>query len=370
MRPRELYYFLGRCLALGEAPQLKEEVLLTINKPSFSWEQFVQMGSSHLVLPALYVKLKGADLLSYLPKELVAHLEEIHSMNLDRNNKFLQQVQWLVELLKKEEIQPVLLKGAGALLDELYEDPAERVISDIDCLVSEEDFYRAVELVKAEGYENPPFHPASLPMKHHYPSLFKPGEPAKIEIHRYPVGRQQLKYLDMDAFNSQLFKSENPHPSSILTGHDQILINVLHSQLKDKGQYYANIPLRNIYEFYRLSLKHDLSALKFHHPHLKKVLNNYMTVGDKLFSPGFQFPLEKRLGTRLFMIRFELNKSIRLYARWSKTTRSVADLIHAYLLIIFRALFHKELRRYLRVRLSNPSWYKHHLRVIRKRFSK
>ncbi len=369
MRPRELYYFLGRCLALGEAPQLKEEVLQTISKPTFSWEQFVQMGSSHLVLPALYVKLKGADLLPHLPLELLAHLEQIHSMNLLRNKKFLQQVHWLVALLKKEGIKPVLLKGAGALLDELYEDPAERVISDIDCLVSEEHFYRTVEVIKAEGYQNPPFHPASLPMMHHYPSLFKANETARIEIHRYPVGRRQLKYLDMDALNSQLFQSDNPHPSLILNGQDQILINVLHSQLKDKGQYYANIPLRSIYEFYRLSIRHDLSKIEIHHPHLKKVMNNYMAVGNKLFSPASQFPVKKNLGTRLFLIRFELNKSIRLYARWSKTIRSVADLIHTYLIIIFRAPFHKEVRRYLRVRLSNPNWYGHHLRVIRKRFS-
>ncbi len=370
MSPKEIYYFLGKCLALGEAPQLKEEILNTIGKPSFSWEQFVQMGSSHLVLPALFVKLRDADLLTCLPKDLVVHLKEIHSLNLDRNRHFLQQVHWLVELLQNEGIHPVLLKGAGALLDELYWDPAERVITDIDCLVSEEHFDRAVELLKVEGYNSPPFHPASLPMMHHYPSLYKPGEPAKIEIHRYPVGRRQLKYLDMENFNAQLFESENPHPPLILSGPYQILINMIHSQLKDKGQYYANIPLRSIYEFYRLSLRHDLSKLGIHHRPLKQVLNNYMAVGNKLFTPGIQFPVKKRLGTKLFMFRFELNKSRRLYARWSKTSRSVADLIHTYLIIIFRALFHKEVRRYLRVRLTNPRWYRHHLTVIRKRFSK
>jgi len=370
MTPKEIYYFLGRCLALGEAPQLKDEVLRTIGKPSFSWEQFVQVGSSHLVLPALYVKLKGADLLPHLPKELVAHLEEIHSMNLERNKNFLQQVHWLVALLQKEGIHPVLLKGAGALLDKLYLDPAERVISDIDCLVSEKNFYKAVELLKAEGYRSPPFHPASLPMMHHYPSLFKPNEPAAIEIHRYPVGRRQLKYLDMDTLNAQLFQSRNPHPPLILNGHKQILINVIHSQLKDKGQYYANIPLRNIYEFYRLSVKHDLSNMEIHHPRLKRVFNNYMAVGAKLFSPAFQFPLKKSPGAKFFMVRFELNKSSRFYARWSKTTRSVADLIHTYLLIISRAVAHQEVRRYLRVRLSNPRWYRHHLSVLRKRFLK
>lgn len=370
MSPKEMYYFLGKCLTLGEDQQLKEKILPTISKSSFSWEKFVQMGSNHLILPALFAKLRDAGLLPYLPNELLIHLEEIHSMNQARNKGYIQQVHWLVALFQKEGIHPVLLKGAGALIDELYTDPAERVISDIDCLVSEEHFDKAVELLKAEGYKSQPFHPASLSMMHHYPSLHKHDEPARIEIHRYPVGRRQLKYLDMEVFNSENFKSDNPSPPIVLNGHNQILINLIHSQLKDKGQYYANIPLRSIYEFYRLSIRHDISGIKIPHPYLKRVLNNYMMVGTKLFSPAILFPVKKRLETKLFIYRFELIKTSRRYARWSKTSRSVADLLHAYFIILFRALFHKEPRKYLLVRLSNPKWYRHHIRTIQKRFSK
>jgi len=360
MSPKEIYYFLGRCLVLGEAPHLREEILQTISDPSFSWEQFVQVGSSHLVLPSLYVKLKEEKLLSYLPNDLVDHLAEIFRMNSQRNQSLLRQIHWLTALLQKSDIQPVLLKGTGALLNGLYPDPGERVITDIDCLVPEKDFYRAVELLKEEGYQSPPFHPASLPMMHHFPSLFKPGEPAQIEIHRYPVGRRQLKYVDQDAMSLQ---------SLVLKGSDQILINVIHSQLKDRGQYYATIPLRNIYEFYRLSRRFDLSQVKITHPHLKLVLNNYMAVASKLFSPAQSFPVEKKLRTRLFLMRFELNKSSRFYFRWSRTIRSVADLLHSYYLIISRALFRKDFRRYLWARLSNPGWYRHHLKVLKRRFS-
>lgn len=370
MTPREMYYFLGKCLTLGEAPQLKEEVLTTINNPSFSWEQFVQMGSSHLVLPSLYVKLRDADLLSHLPGELVVHLEEIHVLNLNRNRHYLHQVKRLLALFQREGIHTVLMKGAGALMEELYLDPGERVVSDIDCLVSETDFLRAVELLKAEGYHAPPFHPASLPMMHHYPSLYKSGEAAKIEIHRFPVGQRQLKYLDMDRLNSQYFQNKNRQPPFTFDGKHQILLNVIHNQLKDKGQYYANIPLRNIYEFYRLTLKHRLSTLEPHHPRIRRVLNRYMAVAKLLFSPAFNDPVKKSAATRLFIFRFNLNKSSRVYAHWCRNIRSLAELIHSYFRIIFRALVHKEVRTYLRARLSNPKWYRHHVGVIRKRFSR
>jgi len=355
---------------LGESPYIREEVIHTISLPSFPWEQFVQVGSSHLILPALFVKLQEEKLLPYLPDELVSHLEEIHTLNVERNRSFIQQVHWLVALLNESDIHPIFLKGAGALLDELYSDPGERVISDIDCLVSAKNFNRAVELLKAEGYTHPPFHTASLPMMHHYPSLFKAQEPAQIEIHRYPVGRRQLKYVDLDAMTSQLFQSDISHSPHILKGHDQILINVIHSQLKDKGQYYANIPLRNIYEFYKLSKKHDLSQMEISHPHLRLVINNYIAVASKVFSPAFKFPIKKRLRTKLFVLRFELSKSNRLYFRWSQTSRSLFDLLHTYLHIISRAFVRKDFRKYLRARLSNPAWYRHHLSVLRKRFSR
>ena len=355
---------------MGEAPQLKGEILKTINKPSFFWEQFVQMGSSHLVLPSLYIKLRDADLLSQLPRELVVHLEEIHLLNLNRNRHYLLQVKGLLALFQKEGIHTVLMKGAGALVEELYTDPGERVVSDIDCLVSESDFLRAVEVLKAEGYDSPPFHPASLPMMHHYPSLYKAGEAAKIEIHRFPVGRRQLKYLEMDRLNKQFFHSKNPQVSFTFDRDHQILLNVIHNQLKDKGQYYANIPLRNIYEFYRLTLEHKLSTPELHHPRMKRVMERYVAVANLLFSPAFAIPVSTSTGTKLFLFRFHLNKSSRAYAHGSRMIRSMAELILSYLRIIFRALVRKEVRIYLRARLSNPRWYRHHVRVLRNRFSR
>lgn len=360
MSPKEIYYFLGRCLILGESPQAREEVIQGFAHPSFSWEQFVRVGSSHLVLPSLYVKLREEQLLSDLPEDLVVHLAEIFRLNTERNQNLLRQIHWLVALLEKAGIKPILLKGSGALLTELYPELGERVITDIDCLVPDRDFDRAIELLKNEGYQSPPFHPASLPMMHHYPSLFKNGEPAKIEIHRIPVGRRQMKYMDLDSVNKQ---------SLIPESRDQVLINVIHSQLKDKGQYYANIPLRNIYEFYRLSKRQNLSQLKITQPRLKMVLNNYMAVANNLFSPAQNFPIEKRLRTSLFLLRFDLNKSSKTYYKCSRTIRNLADLLHSYFHIFTRALTQKDFREYLGARLGNPAWYGHHLKVIKKRFS-
>ena len=55
MSPKEIYYFLGKCLVVDEQPSLRQEILDQTNQPEFSWEQFVQVGSSlRLRLTPLY----------------------------------------------------------------------------------------------------------------------------------------------------------------------------------------------------------------------------------------------------------------------------------------------------------------------------
>lgn len=360
MSPKDLYYFLGKCLVVDEVPDIRQEIIGKIGEADFSWEQFVQVGSNHLVLPALYVKLRDADLLPFLPDELAMHMAGIHALNLERNRSLMKQAHWLIQVLQQADIHPVFLKGTGALLEDLYADPGERILSDIDCLVKAGDFEKAVQMIRAEGYSSPPFHPESLPMMHHYPSLFKTNEPAQIEVHRYPVGRRQLKYLNLE---------DIPDKSFTLSGRDQILINVIHSQLKDRGQYYANVPLRNIYDFYRLTRKYGFLETSTLHPRLRSVYNNYRAVAAKLFAPSEFFPHEKGVRTKLFIARLELNKSNRIYYRLSKLIRSMADLLYAYLFIIVKAMYQEDYGTYLRIRLKNPAWYKHHLSVVRKRFS-
>jgi hypothetical protein len=353
---------------MDELQHPEKVILPVIHRADFSWEHFVHMGSNHLVLPALYVKFRNNGLLSALPDDLAMHLQKLYTMNVDRNRQLIKQIEWLTTLLCRSGIHPVLLKGSGSLVEGLYPDQGERILADIDCMVKESEVEAAVTLLRSEGYEARPFHPASLPMMHHYPALFKPHEPAPIEIHHIPVGRRQLKYINMDEWTGYLFSSGNEAPLTLRTG-DQIIVNMIHGLLKNRGQYYANLSLRNMYEFYRLSWREDPAGVQLPHPRLRMIYNNYLAVASRLFQTGKAYPVEKRWRTMLYIKRFELNKSSRLYNKLSWAFRSGADLMYTYFSILLRSLIRKEYRRYLMVRLSNLKWYRHHLSVLRKRFS-
>jgi hypothetical protein len=63
--------------------------------PQIFWDRFVQLGSSHLVLPAIYNSLKRKKLQHQVPKELWSYLQEISELNYKRNTEILKQIDFL-----------------------------------------------------------------------------------------------------------------------------------------------------------------------------------------------------------------------------------------------------------------------------------
>ena len=156
MTYKQLFYFTGHCLALDEHPQFREQIIELFEgaKDSISflkdgipgppeerdWEGFIQLCSDHLIIPAIYLKLKAHDMLADLPAILNPSVPEREAVegNRERNQQILKQFDNITSILNKENIQPVFLKGTANLLDGLYSDLGERMIGDIDFLVKEE----------------------------------------------------------------------------------------------------------------------------------------------------------------------------------------------------------------------------------------
>ena len=142
--------------------------LLKKNDQKF-WDKFVKIGSSHYVIPALYFKMKERNFLKLLPHELVSYLEEIYNQNLNRNTELVNEVNEISRLLKINNINHVFLKGA-ALISSLYRETVGiRMVGDIDILISEDQIYKAKNLLELGSYCNltPPFEPfVKLKSKH------------------------------------------------------------------------------------------------------------------------------------------------------------------------------------------------------------
>jgi hypothetical protein len=181
---KETLFFIAKCLTISLEEKNRQEIEKQLQSKTINWETVVEVSTAHYVFPAMYCNLKRVGFLRYLPQELVNFMEHITNLNRDRNTQIIQQAQELNILLLANSITPIFLKGTGNLLEGLYEDVGERMISDIDFLFSEEDFFKAIDILKKDNYTKPESELDYFQGFRHYSRLVKKDNIAAVEIHK------------------------------------------------------------------------------------------------------------------------------------------------------------------------------------------
>lgn len=215
---------------LDEKPEFAKVIVATIIADKIDWQKFVTMCSNHLILPSIYLKFKSHGILNLIPPELTEHLKDIYTLNLNRNNQILEQLQEITELMNKNNIFPVFLKGTGNLLDDLYADRGERMLGDIDFLVPKNDFLFTIKLMQDDGYGiDTPFSGEIKNFKH-YPRIGKSGFPADLEIHQSAVSKRFISWFNPE----MIFRDKKSTPALkgcyVLSDNQKIILNFIHGQ--------------------------------------------------------------------------------------------------------------------------------------------
>ena len=251
MKNADLYQLVFRCL-IGDKniiEELKNNVIL--NEDNLF--RFIHVSSNHFVLPAIYIRLKNLGLTLYIPDDLNEHLNEICTLNTKRNKEFLQQADEINQQLAKEGIEPVYLKGTGNLLDNLYPNPGDRIIGDIDFLVREKEFLKTAEAIKQMGYVTDlKIYDDPKTLKD-YPRLTREDVPAALEIHQMPVIPKYAKWFTTEKVFSEKKQISSQINCYVPSDKHKLIINFIHSQLSDKRHMLKNIALRDLYDLYLIS---------------------------------------------------------------------------------------------------------------------
>ncbi|NEW85440.1 MAG: nucleotidyltransferase family protein [Mariniphaga sp.] len=323
--------------------------------------------SNHLVLPVIYLKFKAHDLLGYLPEVLVQHLEEIYSLNRDRNLQIIEQIKAITATLNQAGISPLFMKGTGNLVDGVYSDVGERIIGDIDFLVPEKDFLTAAELFEKEGYEI--CFPAYLPydqMKH-YPRLWKEDVIAEIEIHRLPVTLKYTTHFSADfVLNSK--KSVAGFPGCYVLADDhKVILNFIHSQLSNSGHALGTVSLRDVYDNYCLSKLVDPQWIAEISPFERKY-NAYSTIARKLL--GIPILDKLSLTSKVFCWKHDQN----LISPFFRIVNRIPWAIGVFIFIVIpmklkEFINYKEARQIIIHKFGSKDWYTHKLKIYKKKIT-
>ena len=301
-------YFIGHCLSLDDHPSFRETIIVQFSDPDYDWNTFIFTCSNHLVLPVIYLKFRKHNLLSYLPEVLVQHLEEIYSLNRDRNLQIIEQMKEITVTLNSAGISPLFMKGTGNLIDGVYSDVGERIIGDIDLLVPEKDFLTAAGLFEKEGYQI--CYPVDENTKSvkHYPRLWKENEVADLEIHRLPTDLKHATNFTAEVV-LKTKKSVAGYPGCyVLADEHKVILNFIHSQLANAGHILGIVSLRDIYDLYCFSKRVKLQNITKTAPFRQKMIA-YLKISEKLLMLPDSFYAGETIGSRAYQLKHDLNST-------------------------------------------------------------
>lgn len=254
MNYKETLFFIAKCLTITLDDINRKAIEKQLKSKSIDWGLVVKISTTHYVFSALYCNFKRNKFLKYLPKNLVEYMKYITNLNRDRNKKIIRQAKALNSLLLDNEVKPIFLKGTGNLLEGLYEDIGERIVTDIDFLCSEKDFLMAIDILKDDNYLIPKKSVDFFPGYRHYPSLVKKKNIAAVEIHKEVIiekYRAEFNYKIISE-NTQMINDY-----CVLSFEDQLSLSIITSQINDYGWELENFSLRNAYDVFLLSKKVD-----------------------------------------------------------------------------------------------------------------
>lgn len=280
------YRHIGAILSL-DIPNSDLET--TLCDDEFDWDAIVIIGSRHLVLPAIYYRLKSKGLLHVLPEDLNTYLENLTAINRNRNRSLMRQITAISELLTNHNIKHVFLKGAALIASGHYEDIAERMVGDIDILVDRSQISTAFELLNNNGYDKTFGFAYETKDFRHLDRLISHKLLAAIELHSDLFEKPHRHLIDTnDVLNSKVDINKIAIPNDYYLA----LHNVLAWQLNDKGFFFKSIHFKHLYDSIVLSSHKNNRLIK----HLLKFNfgRAYLELA-KYYFPEFSIILSSRI---------------------------------------------------------------------------
>ena len=337
--------FIGNCLTLSSYPERMADIRATICSGSIDWERVVWISTSHLVFPALYLNFKRAGLLDVIPTDLVDYMEEFTEANRNRNGRIIKQCCEVANLLNKESIVPIFMKGTANLLSGLYLDIGERMMVDMDILLEKGEMYRAAEILKEHGYVMNGWLPRSRKFSHwHYPPLVKENGIVAVEIHHRMVDYPYKKYLNFHVVKNDCVKLPLSEDGFVMSENHQLIYNMMVMQMNDGGYLPGYISLGKSYDLLLLSMRVNALEVVSAFGHYFDRFNAFLAVSSTLLNHPSSLNYKndwkvliilKRLNFYLkypnFLFRYEL-----FFRRLRQIRGTIAQ--------IFRMIYRKDVR--------------------------
>jgi hypothetical protein len=232
--------------------------------PCPPWEAVVEVSNEHAVTAAVaccYLKNK-----TFLPPNVHGYFDGILKLNSIRNQRMIDGLARVVAALNASDIEPILLKGAAHLVDNLYPSLGMRVVRDIDLLVTDARAKDAVAALLKIGFVDTG--PLPEPHAHHHlRGLREERTGLYVELHT------RVDHKESVASTAWFREEARAVPFRGLKvflpeATRNIAHNIVHSQLNDNHYVKSRIELRQLLDVVLIRARHqddiDWSGLDHH----------------------------------------------------------------------------------------------------------
>lgn len=302
MNRSQAYQFLGLCLAPPTFSSNLRERLAKLSHDDFRDLSHVASQPLQVVLPSLYPALLQRGSLELFPSDFRDYIEQMHSLNLERNEGLLLQLHDVVRTLNAAGIEPILLKGLACLKCDLYPDTGFRLIQDIDLLIPDQTDETQALLRKAGWLDQSDRGRLWYPHPYHLPPLWRDGCLGAVEIHS-ALGDHPAYPTPEEVRTDSTQREEDGIRFRIPSPEHLALHNMLHAQVNHAEDHEARVPLKDLVDLSLIRQRYDaklnwhglMSKAKAHA--VQHEIEEYLLLADKFL--GMDCPQPVSLGGRL-----------------------------------------------------------------------
>ncbi|WP_272149918.1 nucleotidyltransferase family protein [Tenacibaculum aiptasiae] len=355
MTYKETLFFVGKCLTITHEAKNKEIIEKELKSGNIDWDNVVKLSTSHYVFPALYCNLKRANFLHYLPNDLVEYMKHITDLNRERNQQIIVQAKEINDLLLANNITPIFLKGTGNLLEDLYEDIAERMVGDIDFLVNIEHCQLAFQILKKNGYNNTI---SELFEDHrHLPRITNPHKIAAVEIHKEVIKKEKSKFFNYNTLKESFFVVNSFTTLSLI---NQIKLSIFSKMINDDGYFLKNISLKNAYDVFLIG--NLLPSKTFINDYnLSKELNAGLRLYTTLLSHSKNIIFSPTIESEIYLNKCIKQLTPSIHRKIKKRVLKLSLSFKFKMYVLYKSFFNKSFFLFTINRLTDINWYKRKL---------
>jgi hypothetical protein len=225
-----------------------------------------------------------------LPDPCRERLRAALARNIFRNLGILADVERVVRAFNGVGIEPVLLKGAAHLLNELYPAIGLRAIGDIDLLVALPEVEPAAAALRAAGFADQSPRRWVEHAHHHLPPLARPQSGIRVEIHYGLTPSFAAEVVSVPWFVEMArpaafrdLRLRVPEPTRAVAH------NIAHAQINHDLYAEGYVELRQLLDLALLRARHETEIdwpeieRRFIGRGLGHVLANHLAIAESLF---------------------------------------------------------------------------------------